>query len=333
MNRIVIIGISGTGKTRLAQKLSKIFNIPIVHYDEICWGENWTEKDEKIVKQEIEKEILADKWVLEGYIEPASQSRLKRADLVIYLDYSGAQAFWGGIQRWWRNKGKNRPELASGCIEKFDWDYLKIMWNRNERVEIEKAIKGFENKIIRWKSRRELAGYITKIKNKSQIEVDQIVKDFLDDIRVNKSEDLVKMRSHIQNSLEFRPYNKKTKGQADSMQWKRTASEIIKDGYVYEGKACSDLTIVFLSLCNALGIKGELVKLVTVDKTETHSIVEVDLKGTWYRLDVSNTDSVPFEGRLTDESIWFKKYKVWKKGRDNWDLGLYNIESENKIYE
>ncbi len=172
---------------------------------------------------------------------------------------------------------------------------------------------------------------LTAKRPKSQTEVDQHVLNFLGDLTINVPEDLVILKNKILDSLEARPYNEKTKEHADSIQWTRTASEILQNKYVYQGKACSDIAIVFLALCRALGIDGRLVKLKSVEDNNTHSIVEVNLNNIWYRIDPSNKDSVPFEGELTDESIWNKKFKVWKKGKDVWDLGLNNIESEAKI--
>ncbi|MFA5125271.1 MAG: transglutaminase domain-containing protein [Patescibacteria group bacterium] len=166
------------------------------------------------------------------------------------------------------------------------------------------------------------------IKPKSQIEVDQNILDFLNGMHIDKPEDLVTLKNKIIKSLEFRSYNNKTKKHADSIQWKRTASEILSDGYVYKGKACSDLAVVFLALCKATGINGRLVKLKSIDNEHTHSIVEVKLKRAWYRIDPSSRDSLPFKGELSSKSIWNKKFKVWRKGKDVWDLGLKDIKSE-----
>ena len=166
-------------------------------------------------------------------------------------------------------------------------------------------------------------------RSKSQTEVDQNVLSFLGDMTITTPEDLVALKDLIAKSLKQRPYNDQTKKHADSIQWKRTASEILQDKYVYEGKACSDFAIVFLAVCRAAGVEGLLVKLKSID--QTHSIVEVKLKEGWYRIDPSMKDAAPFKGQLTKDSIWNKKYKVWKKGRDNWDLGLTDMESESKI--
>ncbi|MBT4722594.1 transglutaminase domain-containing protein [Candidatus Falkowbacteria bacterium] len=169
---------------------------------------------------------------------------------------------------------------------------------------------------------------------KSQIETDQIIINFLGDVKIKTSDDLILIRNKIHDSLEFRPYNEETQEHADSVQWKRTASEILKDKYVYKGRACSDLVIVFIALCKAANVEALLVKLIGVNiygKEVGHSIAEVKLNSVWYTFDLSTKDSIPKEGELTDQSRYYKIYKVWKKGRDLWDLGLYDISSEDKI--
>lgn len=51
--------------------------------------------------------------------------------------------------------------MPAGCVEKFDPKYLKVMFNRLERPEIEDVIKQFENKIMRIKSPHDLENIIT----------------------------------------------------------------------------------------------------------------------------------------------------------------------------
>ncbi|MBD3359749.1 MAG: hypothetical protein GF365_03540 [Candidatus Buchananbacteria bacterium] len=166
---------------------------------------------------------------------------------------------------------------------------------------------------------------------KSQIKTDKIIRDFLDDSQIKTFQDVVNLKNKILKSLEFRSYNQKTKKHADSIQWQRTASQILKDGYVYKGKACSDLAIVFLALCKTAGLESRLVKLISLDNKQTHSIAEFKFNGYWYRIDPSVQDSIPFKGALTKKSIWNKRFKVYKKGRDVWELGLSNIEDEKNI--
>lgn len=170
---------------------------------------------------------------------------------------------------------------------------------------------------------------------KSQTEVDETVLNFLGDLKINTPEDLITLLKLVHTSLEFRPYNAETKSHADSIQWKRTASEIMGDGYVYQGKACSDLVLVFLTLCKAAGVAGNFVKLINLDRTSTHSIAEVKLSNVWYRIDTSYPEAQPCQGQLADDQVWNKNWlggwKVWKRGKDLWSLGVTCIGDENEI--
>lgn len=166
---------------------------------------------------------------------------------------------------------------------------------------------------------------------KTQVEVDQHITGLLGDMKIATPDDLINLRNKIWEFLKVRPYNEQTQKHADSIQWKRTASEIVQDGYVYYGKACSDFAIVFLTLCRAAGVEGRLVKLVAPNRDLTHSIVEINLQGTWYQFDPSSDNSIPVAGELTSDSIWGGELKVWKKGRDVWDLELGDIKDEAKI--
>lgn len=170
INRIVIIGISGTGKTTIARIVSNILEIPIIHYDKFVRDKNRTEVNEKIVEKKLEHAMKEKKWIMEWYIHPAAKSRLEKADKILYLDYSWYNAMFGGIKRRRQHRGSTRAEMAEGCIEKLDVKYLKVMRTREERQEIEDAIIGFENKVIRLKTKKETRNWIKEIeKNKKKI--------------------------------------------------------------------------------------------------------------------------------------------------------------------
>lgn len=163
MKKIVIIWISGVGKTYVANTLSKKLDIKVHYYDSICWKENWVEEEEKQVNIEILKIIEQKKWIFEWYINPAWKERLTKADLIIYLDYKWFSAMYWGIQRWWKFRKTNRPELARGCIDSINIRYLKVMYRRYERQEIEKEIIWFEDKILRFSKRKEVNNWLETI--------------------------------------------------------------------------------------------------------------------------------------------------------------------------
>lgn len=173
--------------------------------------------------------------------------------------------------------------------------------------------------------------------SRSQTELTPTILSFLDGAQLRSPQDLVSLRQKIVSALVSRPYNDDTREHADSIQWKRTASEILEDGYVYEGKSCSDLTIVFLALCRAAGVPGQLVKLKNTQRNGTHSVAEIQLGETFYSYDIQNNISEPREGFLAENSEYVSDggghYTVYAKGRDVWDLGLDSIQAEQKIYQ
>ncbi|MFA5130887.1 MAG: transglutaminase domain-containing protein [Patescibacteria group bacterium] len=162
----------------------------------------------------------------------------------------------------------------------------------------------------------------------SQIETTIVIKDLVRDIKSPLTIDsLVRIRDLMYSKIEIRPYDNTTKEYEKEIRWKRTASEILEDAYVYSGKACTDLTILFIALCKALGLKTNFVKVMN-DKS-VHSVAEIKLNDGWYIFDVA-MKSIPVKGSITNKKP-YGEWILWKKGRDAWDLGLTEFESISKI--
>jgi len=57
-----------------------------------------------------------------------------------------------------------RPDMAEGCDERFDWEFIKWTWNYPTRSKpgVEELLKRFENEktIIRLKSQEEIENFL-----------------------------------------------------------------------------------------------------------------------------------------------------------------------------
>ncbi len=158
--RIAIVGISGSGKSTFSRKLAEKTKLPLFHMDLLFWKDNWEAVPEEVYLQRHTELILKDEWIIEGYIDKSMKNRVERADLIIYLDYSGPRCFWRGLKRILKYRGKARPELPEGCFDHFSHRFLWIILTRAERKNIENALMGIdENKIRRFSSPRELSSY------------------------------------------------------------------------------------------------------------------------------------------------------------------------------
>lgn len=152
--RVIIVGISGTGKSTLSRLMHEKTKIPLFHMDSIIWGNNWQEKVSSEVTREINAITKADEWIVEGWVDQYSTPLLEKSQVILYLDYPGYLAAWGGFKRWASDNGRIRPEMPDGCIEKLNFSFLTTMLFRKERPHIETVLSGINSKkIIRSKSR------------------------------------------------------------------------------------------------------------------------------------------------------------------------------------
>lgn len=164
MNRISIIGGPGTGKSTLANNIGKELNLPIYHLDAIHHLENWKVRDsverDKIILEKIEEE----RWVIDGTYKSTLEARVKKSDMVIFLNYSTIARVRSVLSRYFKNKGKEKPEIP-GCKEQMNWKFLKLVikWEQG-RINIinETLEKNKDKNIIIFKNRRKLNKWYKK---------------------------------------------------------------------------------------------------------------------------------------------------------------------------
>ena len=86
--RIVINGNSGSGKTWLAKKLSSIYSVPIIHFDEIFWEPGGFDKkrDSNEILPLTNESKRMSSWVAEGVFGKIAEHYLENTDIIIWLD-------------------------------------------------------------------------------------------------------------------------------------------------------------------------------------------------------------------------------------------------------
>ena len=136
MQRVVILGSSGAGKTELARRLGERTGLPVVHLDRIFWREGWQPAPRDEAEAELVDVVARDRWILDGDFRGAGDARFERADTVLFLDTPRWLCIWRVLWRRVRDHGKERPDLPAS--EAFDWENLKWIWRypRTERSEI-----------------------------------------------------------------------------------------------------------------------------------------------------------------------------------------------------
>ena len=170
-NRIMIIGSGGAGKSTLARQLGAALELPVIHLDTEYWRPGWVETPKDEWQRKVEALSLDDRWIIDGNYSGTMHLRLAKAETVIFLDYPWPLCLWRVLRRQTIYRGRTRPDLTPGCIERLEWEFLKwicIDFPRHSRVRILRLLEehGQHTRIITHHSpgetRRMLAGLAVK---------------------------------------------------------------------------------------------------------------------------------------------------------------------------
>lgn len=88
MKRILVIGTSGSGKTTLAERLSERLCLPYHASDHFYWELGWKSASSESVNRQVRNVVDQEAWILDGNFDNERDLVWKRADCIIWLDYS-----------------------------------------------------------------------------------------------------------------------------------------------------------------------------------------------------------------------------------------------------
>lgn len=169
MQRIVIVGNAGSGKSTMARLLGKRLGVDAIHLDALFWQPGWTKPDAEAFRTCVREAVAGDRWVCEGnYDQRTFDLRLPRADVFIWMDTPRWICLRRVILRSVLNRP--RPDIPAHCKERLDEEFLtflKYVWtfDRRYRARIEAArlAHGPSLAVVRLRSAREVARFVRNL--------------------------------------------------------------------------------------------------------------------------------------------------------------------------
>jgi cytidylate kinase len=125
MNRIVIIGPPGAGKTDFANELGKILDIDtVIHLDYFFWKPGWIRTTETERHALITRLTKQEKWIIEGNFLDTIDAQFSQASLAIWLNLNPFLCFYRVVKRYFSYIRKGIPEIAPGCRDRIRLQFL-----------------------------------------------------------------------------------------------------------------------------------------------------------------------------------------------------------------
>ena len=120
--RIVVVGVTGSGKTTFARSLSKLLGVPHVELDSLHWEPNWTQAPLDRFRHRISAATACESWVVDGNYSVSRDITWPRATTLVWLDYPLSLILW---RLWWRvlRRGLRRESLWNGNRERL-WEHF-----------------------------------------------------------------------------------------------------------------------------------------------------------------------------------------------------------------
>jgi adenylate kinase family enzyme len=129
VRRISVVGVSGSGKSRLARELAGILDVPYIELDAIVHQADWVPLPAAELRARVEAATAAGGWVVDGNYGAVRMQVWDRADTVVWLDIPRRTVMrriilrtihrvvtraelWNGNRERWRNFFSLNPERS-----------------------------------------------------------------------------------------------------------------------------------------------------------------------------------------------------------------------------
>ena len=145
MQRVLVMGSSGSGKSTFARRLSALTGIPTVSIDALFWKPGWVESDKDDFERRMIEVAREPRWIMDGNYTRNGAGELRRelSDTIIWFDLPRSTCMLGILVRIAGSYGQVRPEMAAGCPEKIDLEFFRYVWTYREQQR-PKLVEYFE---------------------------------------------------------------------------------------------------------------------------------------------------------------------------------------------
>lgn len=164
MERVLVIGSPGAGKSTFSRALAVHTGLPLIHLDAHYHLPGWQEPDPQVWSAKVDELIAGERWIIDGNYGGSMDRRLAWADSAILLDYPTRICLWRLFRRISTLHGKVRSDAPPGCHERFDWQFFLYVaaFRRAKTPAIERRLASFPGEVVRFRHPREAEAFLQR---------------------------------------------------------------------------------------------------------------------------------------------------------------------------
>ena len=165
MQRVLVIGSPGAGKSTFSRTLAVRTGLPLIHLDAHYHLPGWQEPDPAVWSARVDELLAGERWIIDGNYGDSMARRLARADTAILLDYPTYLCLWRLFRRISTLHGTVRPDAPPGCPERFDPEFFLYVaaFRRVKTPALERRLSGFPGEVVRFRHPREAEAFLASL--------------------------------------------------------------------------------------------------------------------------------------------------------------------------